>query len=960
MIRGLIVSAVIIYAVSCTLVEIEPPAVTGSNGEEVEVSFHIESAALSKSSIAPDENRIYDYNIYAFRDGLLAGEAYVTGDSAAMLCLTAGCSYNIYAVANMGQIDADVRERDFISLFSYSVNDMNELSEALPMFCSRQGLYIGGGTPSIYLDMQRLVSKLSFSIDKDALLEGLQVSSVRLCQCASVVRPFKWNGRGGSRAETTADIISGDYATSDDLYRLNAGEDIVFYALENCQGILLPDNDDPSLKTPQMVDEKDGLCTYLEVSCVFGPDGMLNGEVDYRIYLGLDSVSSFDLPGNSCVNVMLWLTNDGLKEVSWKVDADVSVRDGYANGRISQGLHSVSDLYVGEKVLYEVVLADELLEYCGGDAGGCSMSFMQDGVLSDNLVVAGLQADGNVLQCELHCRGVVPSHKPGELYLYDPDGKCIGCLEDRIVVKVPRMAFAEYPTWSDPEPVERLAILPEMEINGSPAKLYLYLVDDNGYNLNGSGSYGFDSSLFEYDVLGAGYGNSVVNGIKADYVIPGKDVPGGAAADISVYCENGGTDYVNNRILPEIYSASGSISVEIGELCFGLSDVVKIGCLIPPICLTLVDNGWAKYHDCQLSVIVENISNLPVDVCVCQLIATHMSYGAVDEEYVEKNLVLTPVHYITGEFYNGAPPIYGSVSSFCTEINTSVYPLTGISTDDIIKAVNYDKRGPSQMIHLIDATVAGHKIRNGDLKFVDQVSDGSSVYDYMYYSPDAWKYSGAMLSSGGVPISDSRTWLYEYPNLSAGGLCSMYDRFICDGTIEMSVDYDSDYEKVGLSAQSSGGWHDGLALAIDYDGVVNGYVKTYPKGTWYSSEDNYCSVELNDVVTGVQLPSDGSVVWADEGKLKEAIGWIYEFSYLDSPRPLGSNSYLHRAHPTDFELSVSYRVEGNNGKNLYPVNFDWNFAAINYYHEQDDKNYKCALSVDNEAFSVVVVSPVNS
>ena len=958
MIRSLILSAVIMCAVSCTLGEILPPVEDDSFAEKVSVNFCAESSVVARSSITPDENCILDINVYAFRNGVLEDAAFVSRSNVT-LNLYAGYSYNIYAAANMGHVEACVDESEFIENFAFHIAELNDLDDALPMFCCYQDLYIGGGAPSIDLDMQRLVSKLSLSIDKGALMEGLQVSSVRLCQCASVARPFKWSGKGGSRAETTADIMDGDYATSEDLYRLNAGEDVVFYALENCQGILLPGNNDPSLKTPQMVGEKESLCTYLEVSCVFGPEGILNGEVDYRIYLGLDSVSSFDLPGNSCVNVMLRLTDDGLKEVSWKVDADVSVRDGYANGRVSHGLHPVSDLYVGEKVLYEVVPADELLEYLGGDASGCSISFMQDGVRSDNVVVTDLQADGNVLQCELHCRRVVPSQKAGELYLYDSDRECIGCLEGRIVVKVPRMAFAEYPAWSDPEPVERLSVLPEMEVNGSPAMLYLYLVDDNGYNLNGAGSYGFDSSLFEYDVLGAGYGNSVVNGIKMDYVIPGEDVPGRAAADISVYSENAGTDNVRNRVLAEAYGASGSISVEIGELFFGLSDVVEIGCSIPPIRLTMVDNGWAKYHDCQLSVIVENISNLPLDVCVCQLIATHKSYGAVDEEYVEKNLVLTPVHYISGEFYNGAPPVYGSVSSFCTERNTDVYPLTGISTDDIIKAINYDKRGPGQMIHLIDVTVDGHGIRRGDVEFVDQVSDGSSVYDYMYYSQDAWKYSGAMLSSSGTPVSDSRTWLYEYPNLSAGSLCPMYDRFIYDGAIEMSMHYDSDYEKVVLSAQSSGGWHDGLALAVEYDGVVNGYVETYPKGTWYSSEDNYCSVELNDVVTGVQLQSDGSGVWADDGNLMEAIGRIYEFSYKDSPRPLGSNAYLHRAHPTDFELSVCYKVEGSNGKSLYPVNFDWKFDEINYYHEQDDKNYKCALRVDSQVFNVVIVSPVN-
>ena len=959
--RSLILAALMICAFSCTLVEIQPPVEGDSFAEKVYVRFCAESSAITRSSIDPDENRIEDLNVYAFRDGVLEDAAFVSGDNVMTLNLYAGYSYNIYAAANMGHLEACVDEGEFIENFSFYIAELSDLAEVFPMFCCYRDMYIGGGSPTISLDMERLVSKLSLSIDKAALLEGLQVSSVRLCQCPSVVRPFKWYGKGGSRAETIDDVIDGDFATSDDLISLNQGECVLFYTLENCQGILLPDNDDPLMKIPQMVGENENLCTYLELSCVFGPEGMLDGEVDYRIYLGLDSVSSFDLPGNACVNVILRLTGTGLREVSWKVDADISVRDGYASGRVAEGMHSVNDLYVGESVLYEVELAAELMEYLGGDASGCSLAFLQNGVVSDKLLVDNIQVEDNVLWCELHCRAPVLSKDAGKLYLYSSNGECIGCLENKVVVKTPKMIFAEYGAWLDSDPVELLTCIPEMEINGTPAMLYIYFVDENGYNLNGSCSYRFDNSLFEYDVICGSYGGSVVNGISVKYDVLGSDIPGGAAAELYIYCKNDGTDHTKNQLLAEIYSSYKSVLVEICEMRFDISRCVSVGCLIPQVCLTLVDNGWAKYHDCQLSVIVENPSNLPLDVCVWQLITTHLNYDYVDAGYVEKNLTLEPIQYITGQFYNGVPPIYGSFASFCSERNSyGVYPLVGIATTDIRSAVNYDKRGNGQMIHLIDAAVVNHKIRSNDLIFNDNVCGGLTEYEYIYKAEEAWNYRGTILSSNGSLYMDHKTWSYDYPSISAYSLNSMYDRFSRDGAMGLLMNYNSDYEKVALSAQTNGSLREDMTISIGYSGVVNGYVQTYPNGTWYASQDNYCSVDVDATLSGVSLPSGGSQEFADDGILKKAVSEIYEFSYKDSPRPLGSNSYLHRAHPTDFDLSVSCLVEGDYGNELYPIYVDWKFDGFDYYHEQDGMNYKCALSVDNELFNIVVVRNKNS
>ena len=74
----------------------------------------------------------------------------------------------------------------------------------------------------------------------------------------------------------------------------------------------------------------------------------------------------------------------------------------------------------------------------------------------------------------------------------------------------------------------------------------------------------------------------------------------------------------------------------------------------------------------------------------------------------------------------------------------------------------------------------------------------------------------------------------------------------------------------------------------------------------------------------------------------------------------------HAGAPTDnsqIEAINGWVKEKTNGKIdsiIEETDFeDLQFDEINYYHEQDGKNYKCALSVDSQVFNVVIVSPVN-
>lgn len=950
-----------LYVMSC-LTEID--AVSGV--EDVQnrtatVRFFPE-VCKTKSSIEPDETQITSLNVLAFRDGVLIGEVFVEQTEEAVMELPVGYSYNVYALANVGKCEKEVSETEFAEALTYSIEEISDLSGPMPMSCFLQDVHVGRSGQSVTLTMERMVSRLVLSVDRSSLLEGLSICSVRLCQSASVVRPFKWQGCGGSRAESVQEVIDGDWATESDLARLNSGGDVIFYALENCQGVLLPDNVDPFLKVPAKVDDKKDLCTYFEITCAFDGTGLLGGDVTYRIYVGLDDCRSFDVPGNSCINVRLSLTGEGLKKVSWKVEADVHVMDGYALGKVSRGIHGMSELYVGEMIQYQVEFSDELMEYLGGSASGSTLRLVKDGTMAAGLVTGMLNGAGNVLKADMLCM----SPTDGELILYSPDGEPLVCLERDVNVAVPQIVIAEYAEWQDDEPVERLSFIPECEVNGAMTKLYVYFTDVAGYNLNGYGAYDFDPGLFRLQDGGAFAGSKHVQPVTATFSMLPK-VPGRAAASMDVKCGNDGSDHDINLLLSELYAAQESFRTNVKESNFGIETGIEVGLGIPQIGLTLVDNGWAGYHDSQLSVVVDNPSNLPLNVSVWQLVATNSASGQSDPTYVEDNLQIDEIQYMTGSYYNGEPPFYGSYSRFCSERNDSgddalsmngmlIYPLSGISTADIRKAVSYGKRGAGQMIHMVDAGVAGRRLFNDDVALYDNVSDGSATYDYIYYSDDSWKYRGAVLFSDGNAISNSGYWRHDYPNVCPLAMDRLLARFRDEGAACVEFLYAPNYGKLSVMTYVGVGSQYDLMLSLEYEGTMNGYVQTYPKGTWYAAQDNFCHVGFFHEKSGVPLRPGGQFVWADDGQLKSAMDGIYEFSYKDSPRPLGADAYMHNAHPVDVVMDVRMLVEGDKGQELYPYYVRWENDFLEYFHVQEDKTYKCEVDADSSGYLLRVVT----
>lgn len=293
---------------------------TDGNQERVPVEFciSVDDSLMTKSSITASESAIKNINIYAYYGGMLEASTYSESSSGLSLNLVVGRSYNIYALANTGKVSAPATETSLQS-YKYSITSVSDLNKGLPM-SFRQGGFVVSSSSRVNISLQRLISRIRFSIDKSAL-KDFQVTDVKLCQAAMKVSAFSTESKAGS----TSEVGDGDKASTDDLSTLNSGGTISFYALENCQGVLLSSNTNAENKTPEkLTTTQSKLCTYLEMTASFKGEyegvAVESNNVKYRFYLGADNCSDFNIERNKDIAINLTLSEDRIFDDSWKVN----------------------------------------------------------------------------------------------------------------------------------------------------------------------------------------------------------------------------------------------------------------------------------------------------------------------------------------------------------------------------------------------------------------------------------------------------------------------------------------------------------------------------------------------------------------------------------------------------------------------------------------------------------------
>lgn len=915
----------------------------------VTVHFDIGQAYFQKSSISPEEDLVENLNLYAYSNGILVASRYFQSLSSLALKLLYGQTYNLYALANTGLVEAPLDEAEFRRECLMEIENLSDLDAALPMSWELGNYVVDSLAKRVKVRLERLVSKVLFSVDKSAL-DGLQINSVRLRQSARYVWPYRYEA--GSRIVDDSCVSDGDYANPEDLETLNSGGEICFYVLENCQGELLEGNEDPWAKVPENIPGKEGLCTYLETDCTFEAGGLYSGSVMYRLYLGKDSVADFNIMRNSVLDVSLFLTGPGLGEVSWRVDADVSINDGYARGWISRGLHSITDLYMGERFIYTLELTQEMMAYFGGNYEKIRLCSCNEDGCEDNSIEFGTP----------HFTGM-----SGELYVFEVDGLCCAsgagdvCLIDDhgnhltslgdYLVKTPRLYVSDMATVSPGNRVSGIGVPLLLDVNGEGGTAYLYMVDNKQYNLNSSAGVGYEFSLFDfsywYDLVDEVVGESLFLQVSE-----GMETNDGPCLICSMISRNDGSSDELSGSLLEFWSGG-----DIGKVVFdddkaGVRQNIEFGLDYMPITLTLVDNGWAGYSDCQISMIVDNPSNFPIKGQCWQLNMLKDRYNAISRnEIVDlygKEFTRQTYEYVCGDFPAGQMPLYCSGDSFNAK-GSCICHFPEISTPIISNAALYDYMTQDKLYHHIDAV-----FENGepiyDLKAIDNLSDGSMQYNIIYGNDpdmDGWDDRGIWLYSGGICISKPAT---DFDLLSGVNPISL-SALAAGETGGIKISYDAG--KGGFTACANSAQSVGLQLNAEVTVSAYGYVSTTPNGTMFGSEDNYCSSNVSKKVSNVILGL--TPVEIDGGAVKSALNAIYSHTFYDSYNLIGSsNNYAHHAHPTSIDVSMKFSLSGDSAGKMVVLSLTAP-SSVSFYHSQESVTYSVAMKTTKQTNKVGIV-----
>lgn len=298
--------------------------------ETASVTIRPEVALLqyaTRSASVRDESGIADINLFLYRNGRLEWQEYRTSGEPVVLDLLVGERYSLYAVANAGLRRAPDRESD---IHRYLLDFGTGVFEGkIPMASTAGQTFTvlaappSGGVPSgneIRVELVRLAAKYHFRVDLSGLRYGsFSVESVRVRQAARSIDVFAPE----SHALAASDVSDGDYASEDDLAALNHASPVSFYMLENRQGTLLPGNTDPWRKEyfEPAISPSSGLSTFLEVKGHYRDhSGGLDATHTYRMYLGQDATTNFDVTRNTEYTLTLVISDLGAYRESWKVE----------------------------------------------------------------------------------------------------------------------------------------------------------------------------------------------------------------------------------------------------------------------------------------------------------------------------------------------------------------------------------------------------------------------------------------------------------------------------------------------------------------------------------------------------------------------------------------------------------------------------------------------------------------
>lgn len=601
------VAAALLLTASCTISIIEDPQEHESQQTETaRLNLRLVKNAVTKSSIAPGEDTVNGICVMAYQksDGkLMAVQSDKTADGIDME-LTQG-EYNIYVTANMDGFEAPSDEKDMESV-CYEIDSFSDLSKGLPMCWKGSATMRAGEVTTVSAQLSRLVSKVEFKVEM-GVLEGLDITSVRVRQGAGHIRPFM---TGGSRMLSAEEAMDGDHASEEDIRRLMSGESICFYVTENCQGKLLEGNEDPWLKVPYEIGDASELCTYIEMEGQWNEDAFYEGRVIYRFYLGEDAVTDFNVKRNSIHNLTLYLEEDSFDKISWKIDASqMDIVQWEAVTSFQNNFHTPDNFYVTENILMEFSLDEKGQKYW--EKLGYAFSLIGKDRQGNTIIT--FKDARNLGEGKFEVMGTCMAAGDYDILMMDSNSGQIEYILGSGTVHVPKIA-ASYDDLFTDRPVDAFTKESDLTINGSQADICLYLTDNEGYNLNQGHFYGCNLDLCEWNtgILNEAFGHDLSDKaiIQTAY---GECMDDSYAVRYSVLFENDGKNKEWNRQLTESLGM-GVIRLAYEESFSGAKGSHNLGLYCDPIRITFKEMPANEYiyANTEFMYVIDNPSKLPI------------------------------------------------------------------------------------------------------------------------------------------------------------------------------------------------------------------------------------------------------------------------------------------------------------------------------------------------------------
>lgn len=632
--------------------------------ETARLNLRLIKNSATKSSISPGEDTVNGICVMAYQksDGrLMAVQTDKTAEGIDME-LTKG-EYNIYITANMDGFEAPSDEKD-METACYEMDSFSDLSQGLPMCWKGSATMKAGEVTTVSAQLSRLVSKVKFKVEM-GILEGLDITSVRVRQGAGHIRPFM---TGGNMMKSAEEAMDGDYATEEDIRALMSGESICFYVTENCQGRLLEGNKDPWLKVPYEIGDASELCTYIEMEGKWNEDAFYEGTVTYRFFLGEDAVTDFNVKRNTIHNLTLYLEENSFDKISWKIDTShMDIVQWEAVSSFRNNFHTPDNFYVTENILMEFSLDEKGQKYWEKH----DYAFTLIGKDSQGNTLITFKDARDLGEGRFEVMGTCIAAGDYDILMINNKGGQTEYVLGSGTVHVPKIA-ASYDDMFTDTPVDAFTNETEFKINGSHADICLYLTDNDGCNLNQGHFYGCDLSLCRWntnvlnDTFGHELGEETI--IETSY---GECMDDSYAVRYRIIFENEGKNKEWNRKLTESLG-KGVIQLAYEESFSGAKGSHSLGLYCDPISITLMEMPAKEsiYANTEFMYVVDNPSNIPLVIRGLKLssMSTDVAIGS--------NLL--PVLCEPIEGYKETKPLVVSrmPDTICSSENEAAYSFT--------------------------------------------------------------------------------------------------------------------------------------------------------------------------------------------------------------------------------------------------------------------------------------------